>query len=190
MSLSRPTVGIGAMAVLTASVIAAVPSRPASAQGGLVCKVGPADYRRCCKESYRRNPELGVQARAEDIEVCLKRGKRGERAAEPREGDQGRAADGKPGEPAPPPPPPAAPPAPAPAPQTPPVVLRSSGASPIRRITCASEPCEKGCGADEMAISAFCNIGSFPTLTPDGAVRCATTESSTELPIVLFCAKR
>jgi hypothetical protein len=188
MSLSRPTVGIGAMAVLIASVIAAVPSRPASAQGGLVCDVGPARYRRCCKESYRRSPELGVRARAKDIEACLKGGRREEPVTESHEGDRGRAADRKPGEPAPPP---AAPPPPAPPPpQNPPVVLRSSGASPIRRITCASEPCEKGCGADEMAISAFCNIGSFPTLTPEGAVRCATPESSIELPIVLFCAKR
>lgn len=178
MSLSRPIIGAGAMAALSVSFITLVPTRPVSAQGGLVCDVGPADYRRCCKESYRRNPELGLRARAEDIEACLKGGAPEEPAAERLEGDRDHAAEKKPSEPAPPPP------------QNPPVVLRGTGASPIRRITCASEPCEKGCGADEMAISAFCNIGSFPTLTPDGAVRCATTESKTALPIVLFCAKR
>jgi hypothetical protein len=41
-----------------------------------------------------------------------------------------------------------------------------------------------------MAISAFCDVGSFPTLTPKGAVRCTTPGAGTELPIVLFCAKR
>ncbi|MEZ5785684.1 MAG: hypothetical protein R3D62_04180 [Xanthobacteraceae bacterium] len=180
MSLSRQSIGAGAVAAAALSLffIALVPNMPASAQGGLICDVGPADYRRCCKESYRRNPELGVRARAEDIEACLKGGAREAPAAEQnREGDRERAADKAPPEPAAPP-------------QNPPVVLRGTGASPIRRITCASESCEKGCGADEMAISAFCNIGSFPTPTPDGAVSCVTIESKTELPIVLFCAKR
>lgn len=177
MNLSRPIAGAGPTTALLVSLIAVGPSGPALAQGGLICDVGPADYRRCCKESYARNPELGLRARAEEIEACLKGATREAPAAERRDSDRDRAEE-TPAEPSPPP-------------QNPPVVLRSSVASPIRRITCASEPCEKGCSADEMAISAFCSIGSFPTLAHDGAVRCATTVGSkTEVPIVLFCAKR
>lgn len=177
MNRSRLFVGAGAMTALIVWLLAVSAHRPASAQGGLLCDVGPADYRRCCKESYRRAPELGLRARAEDIEACLKSDVREDPAAERRESDRDGVEDRRPAEPAPPAPPP-------------PVVLRNTGASPIRRITCATEPCEKGCGADEMAVSAFCQIGSFPTLTPDGAVRCAATGSASELPVALFCAKR
>lgn len=187
MSLSQPAVGVDAMAALamaalTAVLSTAIPYRSAFAQGGLVCNFGPADYRRCCKESYRRSPDLGVRERAEDIEACLKGSTAEEPAAEPGEDNRDSAAGRKPGESAPPPV--AAPP------QTPPVVLRSTGVSPIRRVDCTSESCEKGCSAAEMAISAFCKIGSFPTLTPEGAVRCASTGSASAMPIVLFCAKR
>jgi hypothetical protein len=47
---------------------------PASAQGGIVCEYGPASYRRCCKQSYARNPSMGARARADDIDACMGKG--------------------------------------------------------------------------------------------------------------------
>lgn len=165
-------------------------SPPAAAQGGLVCNVGPADYRHCCRESFRRDPDLDVAGRAADIEACLNSGAGDKPAASRPDRDRGRPAARK--SPDSSPPDSVAPGSPArPAsPQPPPVVLRGSSTNPIRRIVCASEPCAKGCNADELAISAFCKIGRFPTLTPDEAVRCASPDGATELPTVLFCAKR
>ena len=54
---------------------------PASAQGGIVCEYGTTQYKRCCRDSYRRKPDLGASARARDIDACMN----GESREEPRE---------------------------------------------------------------------------------------------------------
>jgi hypothetical protein len=46
-------------------------SVPASAQGGIVCEFGPKDYRNCCKQSYRKHPNLSASKRADDIDGCM-----------------------------------------------------------------------------------------------------------------------
>lgn len=61
-------------------------------------------------------------------------------------------------------------------------------ASVVRRVDCLPTGCDK-CQADEMAISAFCNVGAFPTISRDGAVTCSTS-SGTEPPTVIMCAKK
>jgi hypothetical protein len=56
-------------------------SGPAAAQGGIVCEFGSTKYRRCCRQSYGRNPGIGARARADDIEACMDRGPSGQKAA-------------------------------------------------------------------------------------------------------------
>lgn len=65
-SLALATVISGAAYVET--------SAPAAAQGGIVCEFGSSKYRRCCRQSYGRNPGIGARARADDIEACMDRG--------------------------------------------------------------------------------------------------------------------
>lgn len=63
-----------AAAVLLAFGLSLVDTRPAVAQGGIVCQYGPASYRRCCAQSYARKPSLGASARASDIDACMGKG--------------------------------------------------------------------------------------------------------------------
>jgi hypothetical protein len=139
-----------------AAAMLVIQSAPASAQGNIACEFGSTRYKRCCAESYRRNPDLDVLARGRDIDRCIAR--RG-------------APDDKPAaaeKPAPTPPP--------------------APTSAIRRIDCLPTGCDR-CQADEMAISAFCNVGAFPTMSRDGSVACSTS-SGTEPPTVIMCAKK
>jgi hypothetical protein len=46
-------------------------SEPANAQGGIVCDFGPKDYKACCKQSYRKHPNLSASKRADDIDACM-----------------------------------------------------------------------------------------------------------------------
>ena len=46
-------------------------SEPAGAQGGIVCEYGPKDYKNCCKQSYKKHPNLSASKRADDIDACL-----------------------------------------------------------------------------------------------------------------------
>ena len=46
-------------------------SKPANAQGGIVCEYGPKDYRNCCKQSYKAHPSLSASKRADDIDACM-----------------------------------------------------------------------------------------------------------------------
>jgi hypothetical protein len=46
-------------------------SRPANAQGGMVCDFGPKKYKDCCRQSYREHPKLGARKRADDIDACM-----------------------------------------------------------------------------------------------------------------------
>jgi hypothetical protein len=124
----------------------------ASAQGNIACEFGAPRYKRCCVESYRRNPNLDVLERGRDIDRCMNR----------RTEDKPAASE-KPA---------AAPPA----------------STAIRRIDCLPTGCDR-CQADEMAISAFCNVGAFPTMARDGSVTCSTS-SGTEPPTVIMCAKK
>src|ERR1039457_2318363 len=62
---------------------------------------------------------------------------------------------------------------------------RGEAGARIRRIDCASGGCSVGCGSDEMAISAFCTVGSYPTINADQSVRCSNS-AGVEWPTVLF----
>jgi len=130
---------------------------PAAAQSNIACEFGSTRYKRCCAESYRRNPNLDVLARGRDIDRCMAR----KTAPEDKPATSEK---------------PAAPSAPA------------APVSAIRRIDCLPTGCER-CQADEMAISAFCNVGAFPTMARDGSVTCSTS-SGTEPPTVIMCAKK
>jgi hypothetical protein len=46
-------------------------SEPAGAQGGIVCEYGPKKYKDCCKQSYRKHPNLSASKRADDIDACM-----------------------------------------------------------------------------------------------------------------------
>ncbi|RAI42219.1 hypothetical protein [Rhodoplanes roseus] len=70
-----------AAAILLALGLSLVDTRPAIAQGGVVCQYGPASYRRCCTQSYARKPSLGATARANDIDACM--GKGGKKSGKP-----------------------------------------------------------------------------------------------------------
>ena len=137
--------------------------RTASAQGGIVCQYGTGKYKRCCRDSYDNNPNLGPRARARDIDACMS-GRDRDRSEEPekserrttRTKDERRAA-----------PPPAADPG-------------------LRRLDCSGDGCSGGCAEDEVVISAFCPTGA-PTVDGDRDVRCA---AGRERPAVLVCAKR
>lgn len=133
-----------------------LPAPPAAAQGGIVCEFGSTRYRQCCSESYRRKPNLGARARADDIDSCMKRSAR-ERDTDR---DTGREADRRP---------------------------PTEGV--LRRIECGTRGCPDGCADDEIAVSAFCKVGEFPTANGDRDVQCATS-SGVERPTVLICGKR
>ncbi|HXW27276.1 MAG TPA: hypothetical protein VEK73_21195 [Xanthobacteraceae bacterium] len=81
-------------AILGAGMMGA--TQPASAQGGIVCEYGTAQYKRCCRESYRNKPDLGPSRRARDIDACMDRAsdepsEKGERKARD---DRGSAVAG------------------------------------------------------------------------------------------------
>jgi hypothetical protein len=46
-------------------------SRPANAQGGIVCDFGPKKYKDCCRQSYREHHKLSARKRADDIDACM-----------------------------------------------------------------------------------------------------------------------
>ena len=134
----------------------------ASAQGGIVCDYGTARYKRCCRESYRNNPDLGPRTRARDIDACMSgRDRDRDTSGEPERGERKttRPKDDR---------------APAPA------------AAGLRRLDCAADGCPGGCAGDEVVISAFCPSGA-PTVDGDRDVRCA---EGRERPAVLVCQKR
>ncbi len=60
-----------AVAAAVAIALGLAAPRPAAAQGGIVCEYGPASYKRCCAESYKKKPSLGASARASDIDACM-----------------------------------------------------------------------------------------------------------------------
>jgi hypothetical protein len=72
----RLVVGFGLGALATIAILGADMAsgmRTASAQGGIVCQYGTGRYKRCCRESYRNNPDLGPRGRARDIDACMNR---------------------------------------------------------------------------------------------------------------------
>ena len=166
---------------LAAGALSAEPSRPAGAQGGLVCDFGPTRYRQCCRESYRRNPDLGAQRRSDDIDACMngparardsdrprsdrERDRDRDRDSNRRRSDRDRSDDRV-------------------SPRS-----RAAGASGIRKMDCTAGGCSSECGADEMVVSAFCKAGALPTLFGDRAARCSRGDE-TELPTAVFCATR
>jgi hypothetical protein len=132
------------------------------AQGSIACEYGPTDYRRCCTESYRNMPGLGARARAEDIDACMNRGSRDRDSNRNADPDRGSRA------------------------------AKSGDASPpatLRRVECGSPGCPGGCAGDEIAVSAFCRVGAFPSPSGDRDVQCETT-SGAERPTALVCAKK
>jgi hypothetical protein len=147
-----------AVAIVGADLASGI--RTASAQGGIVCEYGTARYKRCCRESYRNNPDLGPRARARDIDACMS-GRERDRSGEPERNERKTSR-------------PRDEPGPAPA---------SAG---LRRIDCSADGCSGGCAADEVVISAFCPSGA-PTVDGDRDVRCA---EGRERPAVLVCQKR
>jgi hypothetical protein len=129
----RLLLGFGLGAVATVVLLGADMAggmRPASAQGGIVCEYGTARYKRCCRESYRRNPDLGPGRRARDIDACVNRDT-SEQPAEKSERREQRGRDDRG-------PPPAG----------------------FRRLDCSADGCRGGCAEDEVVISAFCPSGS------------------------------
>jgi hypothetical protein len=96
----RSVVGFGLGALATAAILCADMTggiRTALAQGGIVCDYGTARYKRCCRESYRNNPDLGPRGRARDIDACMNREsseqpERNERRRERAKEDRGSAA--------------------------------------------------------------------------------------------------
>lgn len=162
MTLSSRTELCGLLITATVAVATVLADAgPAAAQGGIVCEFGSTRYRRCCTESYDRKPNLGARARADDIDACMSRSSR--------DRDSGRDSDresrrGKTSETVPP-------------------------ATALRRIDCGSRGCPEGCANDEIAVSAFCKVGEFPSPNGERDVQCATT-SGAERPTVLICGKR
>jgi hypothetical protein len=164
--------GLRGVLIATAVIAAAAlieDSQLASAQDDIICKYGSARYRSCCTESLRRSPNLSARARANDIDACINR-----RSQNPPEEKT------PPAETVPRKNPPAQPAA---------STDRGEAGARIRRIDCASGGCSVGCGSDEMAISAFCTVGSYPTINADQSVRCSNS-AGVEWPTVLFCAKK
>jgi len=157
--------GLGALAMVTIlGVDLAAGMRTASAQGGIVCDYGTSRYKRCCRDSYRDNPDLGPRARARDIDACMKgRDRDRDSSEQPDRNDRKsqKAKEDRGG---------------------------GGGASPatLRRLDCAQDGCQGGCGEDEVAVSAFCPSGA-PTADGDRDVKCA---QGRERPAVLVCSKR
>jgi hypothetical protein len=152
---------------MTGAVVAAAAlmqeGRPALAQGNIVCAYGTARYKSCCNESYRQRPNLGARARANDIDACMNGRSQNPPAAKnpPAETTPSESAGPDTGE---------------------------TGAR-IRRIDCDSGGCATGCDTDELAISAFCAVGFYPTLLAERSVRCSNG-TRMEAPTSLFCAKK
>jgi hypothetical protein len=98
----RGVVGFGLGALATAAILCADMAggmSTAFAQGGIVCDYGTARYKRCCRESYRNNPDLGPRGRARDIDACMNREsseqpERSERRRERAREDRGSALTG------------------------------------------------------------------------------------------------
>ncbi len=137
--------GLGALAtaaILGADMTGAM--RKASAQGGIVCEYGTARYKRCCRESYRNNPDLGPRGRARDIDACMNRGSSEQPERNERRKDRERANEDR----------------------------GSAPTAALRRLDCTSDGCQGGCREDEVAISAFCPAGA-PTVDGDRDVKCA-----------------
>jgi hypothetical protein len=160
----RLVASFGFAAFATIAIVGAdmaIETGTASAQGGIVCQYGTARYKRCCRESYDNNPNLGARARARDIDACMS-GRERDRSEEPdRSERRSRAKDERRAAPAP----------------------ADAG---LRRLDCSADGCSGGCNEDEVVISAFCPSGS-PTVDGDRDVRCA---AGRERPAVLVCAKR
>jgi hypothetical protein len=135
---------------------------PAAAQSSIACSFGPERYRDCCTDSYRQKPRLGARARADDIDACMNR---------PRQ----KAVEQKPRS------------------QNPPteknLSVTETETGIIRRINCSGGACSTGCGSNEMPISAFCEVGFFPTPLAERSIQCFNG-SQFETPTVLFCAKK
>jgi hypothetical protein len=154
----------GFAALATIAIVAAdmaSGTRTASAQGGIVCQYGTARYKRCCRDSYENNPNLGPRARARDIDACMS-GRDRDRSEEPEKSERRTSRTKDERRSAPPP---------------------DAG---LRRLDCSADGCSGGCGEDEVVISAFCPTGA-PTVDGDRDVRCAMGR---ERPAVLVCAKR
>ena len=148
---------------------------PAAAQGGAVCDYGSAMYKRCCRESYGENPKLGARARSDDINACMKdrdpprdqpasrRDRNDDTDSKPsRQGSKRNDAPAK----------------------------GSGSGAGITRMDCASVSCTNGCDEEEIAISAFCNVGASPSPAGDRKILCATSGAGVEMPKVLICAKK
>jgi hypothetical protein len=69
-SIFKIAIACGVMFVV-GFVISVGVSRPASAQGGIVCDFGPKRYKDCCKQSYREHRKLSASKRADDIDACM-----------------------------------------------------------------------------------------------------------------------
>jgi hypothetical protein len=135
----------------------------ASAQGGIVCQYGSGKYKRCCRESYDNNPNMGPRARARDIDACMSGRDRDREKSEETDRGERRTTRTREERRAPPP--------------------ADAG---LHRLDCSADGCTGGCSEDEVVISAFCPSGA-PTVNGDRDVRCA---EGRERPAVLVCAKR
>jgi hypothetical protein len=142
----------------------------ASAQGGVVCDYGSTKYRNCCRDSYRSKPGLGARARADDINACMD----GRSSPVERRSEEKPKKPDKPDD--------------TPAPRWG-AGGRTTSGDLFRRLECATGACDNGCAADELAISAFCNVGSTPALYSDGSIRCANSTGA-EWPTAIICAKK
>jgi hypothetical protein len=160
----RLVVSFGFAALATVAIVGAdmaSGTRTASAQGGIVCQYGTGRYKRCCRDSYENNPNLGPRARARDIDACMS-GRDRDKSEEPERSERKTSRTKEERRPAP-------------------------AADPgLRRLDCSADGCSGGCGEDEVVISAFCPTGA-PTVDGDRDVRCAMGR---ERPAVLVCAKR
>ena len=164
----RLVMSFGFAALTTIAIVGAdmaSGTRTASAQGGIVCQYGSGKYKRCCRESYDNNPNMGPRARARDIDACMSgRDRDREKSEEPDRGERRTSRTKEREERRAPPP-----------------------ADPVlQRVDCSSDGCSGGCREDEVVISAFCPSGA-PTVSGDRDVRCA---EGRERPTVLVCAKR
>jgi hypothetical protein len=149
-------------AVLVTVAVLSGDRQPASAQS-IVCAYGTARYKSCCSESYREKPKLGARARANDIDACMNNRRSQDEPASPKQTTDTTA---------------------------PPSNVDSGVAGArIRRIDCDSGGCSTGCESDELAISAFCTVGFYPSLLAERSVRCSNG-TRTEAPTALFCAKK
>jgi hypothetical protein len=133
----------------------------ASAQGSVVCQYGTARFKRCCRDSYENNPNLGARARGRDIDACMSgRDRDREKSEEPERTERKKSEEPEKGER-----------------RTRPVreERRPAGDPGLRRVDCSADGCNGGCPS------------GAPTPDGDRDVRCA---EGRERPAVLVCAKR